>query len=239
MIRSTLAAALLAGACALAQAGVVPKYDTFGDLAGATFGGTGIPTNPTAISTNAASGITIGLTAHQRFFNPALTNDGAGNFTATAGLNNGFGSSSTIGATWNFGFYVDVGTGQLSDYRIDLFYDLDAAFSTGSPSGRIDLDAIAVANGIGGSNLIQGSENLNFGYLAAGIPGLVVAPGGSFDGNAAGEYSFILRVSSPTGIALAVSAINVNVTTVPEPGSLALVGLVLAGVAAASRRRVR
>jgi len=88
MIRKTLfTLALMAAATASQAAPVSPFYTTFGNLAGATFGGSGIPTDPTAITT--ANGVTLGLTAFGRYANPSLTNDGAGTFTATPGANTG------------------------------------------------------------------------------------------------------------------------------------------------------
>ena len=170
---------------------MTPTYMTFGNLAGATFGGTGIPTDPTAIST--AANITIGLTAHQRYFNPALTNDTAGTFTATAGLNTGLDPNGphAMGSTWNFAFYVNVGDPGLGNYNIDLYYDLDAAVATDlSAMGRIDLDAFALANNLGGASTLQDSENSTFGFLSTGHPGIVTAPAAAFNGNAPGEYSF-------------------------------------------------
>ena len=69
-----------------ASAGLIsPTFDTFGSLPAATFGGNGIPNNAVAIAT-AGTGLTIGLTAHQRYIGPNLTNDGQGTYTALAGV---------------------------------------------------------------------------------------------------------------------------------------------------------
>ena len=86
---------------------VVPSFTDFGDLPQATFGGSGIPTDPTAITTfNGIGGdiVTLGLAATPRFANPPLTNDGAGTYTALAGANDG-----TPGSTvWRIAGYLEL-----------------------------------------------------------------------------------------------------------------------------------
>lgn len=226
MKRSLLISALFAAVSTLAQAGVTPVFTSFGDLGVATFGGTGIPTDPTAIATNQAGTITIGLTAHQRYANPALTNDGAGTYTATAGLNNGLDSvPHSMGATWNYAYYMSVGDmAQLRNFDIDFYIDTDAGAGTDlSAMLHVDVDAQLGASPL---NTLQDSSNLAF------IPG--------FNALVAGEYSFLLRITDRLSGEATTSAINVNVVagqTVPEPGSFALAGLALIGLAAARRRR--
>lgn len=89
---------------------ISPDFDTFGTLTGATFGGSGIANNAVAITTiDGGSGNTfkLGLTAHARFSEPVVTNDGAGTFSAAAG---GFSSNPSL-SRWNFAYYVEVVTG--------------------------------------------------------------------------------------------------------------------------------
>ena len=123
LIRNSLMALLMATiatvAAASQAAAVVITYTTFSDLAGATFGGSGIPTNPTTIS--AGSGITVGLTAFGRFQNPALSNHAAGTFHATPGTNDGLGAPPhSIGTSWGFGDDINARTAMLQDHQIDL-----------------------------------------------------------------------------------------------------------------------
>ena len=130
-----------------------PLYDTFGPLDDATFGGTGIPNDEVAISSqfsNGASTITVAMSATQRYDNPALTNDGFGTYFAGAGSNTPAGTSYE-GALWNFNYYINIDstTETLADYDITLFYDFDPAFDNG-PTG---LGTINVTNGILGSRL--------------------------------------------------------------------------------------
>jgi PEP-CTERM motif len=212
------------------------SFTTFGTLAGATFGGSGIPINAVAITTiqNGNDTITLGLTAHGRYDNPAVTNNGAGTFFAGAGQNDGLQAiPHSQGATWNFAYYVSiVGGGTFNNYELDLLYEFDPAANTDSSLfGRIDLDDFTPA-----ATLLQGSENLLFGFLAVPFPGILIPPAGVFNPNAAGQYTFVLRATALTGAPLGTAAINVEVAPMPEPGTLALFGV---GSALLARRRLK
>lgn len=234
----TLAGAMLLAGQAMA-APIVPTFDTFGTLAGATFGGSGIPNDAVAITTiggATAPAITLGLTAHQRFFNPPLGNDGAGTFFAGPGAN--FGGpgnpSALLGTLWSVGTYISY-AGGIGNLDITYYYDFDPGKGTDeSALGSIDIDALLNAQGAGGLTLAEDSNNLLFSFFGTAVPGVISPPAGSFDPNAAGEYSFALVVRDQTGAELGRSAILVNV---PEPGTLALLGLGLGLVGIGMRRR--
>lgn len=223
---------------AISSSHATPIYDTFGPLDGATFGGTGIPTTEVAISSQFVDGdneITVAMSATQRFSNPVVTNNGAGTYFATTGSNfGGAGESTTEGALWNFNYYMKVegsngATPKLTDYQIDLYYDFDTGFDT--PLGS--LGSINVTNGIllsadPNATLVEGSENLMFGFLATPIPGLISPPAGSFDPDDTGEYNFAIQVSRA---GFGVETVAMDVQIVPEPNTIALAVLSLTALA--------
>jgi hypothetical protein len=224
-----------------------PLYDTFGPLDVATFGGTGIPNDEVAISSqfsnsniNGTSLITVAMSATQRYGNPALTNDGAGTYFAGAGSNTGPGSplGTAEGALWNFNYYINIEStiGEtLADYDITLFYDFNPAFDNG-PAG---LGTINITNAILGSatptiSLVEGSQNLMFSFLATDVTGVINAPAGSFDPNAIGEYNFGISVSQA---GWGVENVRMDVQVVPVPAAVWLFGSGLIGLVGVARRK--
>jgi hypothetical protein len=219
---------------------VLPTYSTYGTLAGATFGGTGIPNDDVAISTVAGTGgdvITLGLTAFKRYANPEVGDDNMGTFFATPGVNDGLDfPSHSLGTTWGFGYYIDVktaggGAGSIGNYWFDLLYDFNPGVGTDdSTLGRLHLTNWAAA--YGAASTFQDSQNLYFGFLGTDITGYVAKPTYlPFNANAGGEYSFSLRAytSSTAATPLGESAIQVNV--VPDGGTSAtLLGSALLGL---------
>src|SRR6056297_2251906 len=225
---------------------VTPNFQTFGDLnvpaqADVTFGGDGIPTDPSAFTNlqgNNGDTLTLGITAHQRFANPPLGNDGAGTFTAQAGANDGTPGNPGTQSTWNFAWFAELvpgagSTSTLSDYEVTLFYDLDPGVGTDrNDLGTWDIGETATADPDISETLFQSSQNATFGFLATDFPGFSSAPSfTAFDPFAAGEYSFALRST------LGEVAINVNVNPIPLPAAGWLLLTAVGGLGLAARRR--
>lgn len=237
-IRATLAMASLTLASAVASAApVTPTFDFFGALPGATFGGTGIPNDAVAVTRveTANSILTLGLTATQRYFNPALTNDGAGTFTATPGTNNGTPGQPGDRATWNLGFYFDTSAQDFDGLILRLYYDNDPNVATDEADlGFVELGSPKVSS-------LQDSWNATFAFLQTSGPGVSAPSYGAFNANVAGEYFYALEVRNQAGARVAYDAIKVLVQDpngVPEPTSLALALAGFAGVGA-SRYRIK
>ncbi|MEM7527625.1 MAG: hypothetical protein AAF416_08070 [Pseudomonadota bacterium] len=249
------ACALVASATSVAAAPIAPTFQTFGDLPGATFNGTDIPTDPTAFSSfTLANGqtLTLGIAITPRFQNPAVGNDGNGTYFVGLGFNDGVpGSmSGTNGGVWNFSTFIELsGAANPGEEEIDLLdvsldlellYDFDPGADTDEADlGRIDI-ALALqeqAALLGGPLppdfflLSQGSQNPAFQFLA-GIPpiGSITPPPGNFDPFAPGEYTFALVSSAGT---VAVNAVAV----VPVPAGLPLALAAFGMLGLVARRR--
>ena len=232
---ATLGCSLFMAASTMAV-GVTPA-GTFGSLPGATFGGSGNPNNAVMVTTINSGGntITLGLAAQQRYFNPAVGNDGAGTYFATPGQNNGLGSSSYQGAKWNFDYYIDGIGANTAGYSFKLFVGQDTTNPTGYFNPLHVGDNQTTPNGGG-----QNSENLLF--LGFGTPavGELNPLFSSFDPNANADYSFVLAAYDSAGGEIGRSAMVVRVgtgTAAPDAGSTSLLlSSALAGLALVRRK---
>jgi hypothetical protein len=231
-LRSILGSTLVA-VMGVSAAPIVPTYTTFGLLTGATFSGTGIPNHAVAITT--IGGVTLGLTAHQRYTNPPVLNNGAGIFYAVAGADIYSSPSQPTYARWNFGWYFDNPSPTLTLYVLELLYDFDPA--TGTDESQLGKFSALLPPG-----KYEDSWNLGMPFLS--VPAITntpvvvsVSPPSypSFNPAASGEYSFALILKDLDGNELGRSAILVRV--VPDTGAGAvLLAVSMAGLAWLRRR---
>jgi PEP-CTERM motif-containing protein len=224
-----------------AQAQIVPT-GAFGAQPAMTFGGTDIPNSWVMTNSNSgALGVLLGLTATQRYSNPAVTNDGAGTFFAPAGHDLTPGAGPNY-AKWNFDWYF--GGDNLFNYNYSLYYDFD-------PAAGNDVGDEGSTNPVGFAEFIcaisggefcatppyQDSYNLGMTFLTP------PAAHPTFDPDAAGQYTFAIVASDLNGGEVARTAIQVdvgNASVTPEPATMSMMAFGLVGMAGmASRRRRR
>lgn len=217
------ASILLTGGLTAFATTISPSGTPLGTLSGATFGGTGIPN--TAVETTTYSQnqnqIVLGLTATQRYSNPALGNDGVGTFFATTGQNTGLdGLPHSLGPTWNFDYYIGLTDVSGTGYTFKLLY----TDNTTGAAGSVNFGSANT------SGVSQDSWNLSMGFLS----------GIGFDPNNAHDYGFELEALNVDGAVLAHTAINVDVNSVPDASSTALLlGLGFTGLAVLGLRQNR
>jgi len=245
-MRKLKLAALVCAATLPGLASAFTILDDFGAFPDATWGGTGIPNDAVAASKQFFDGdttITVAMNATGRFSNPQLANNGSGVYFATPGSNfGGAGEDPTEGALWNWNYYIAIDSPDkvLADYQIDIWYDFDPAGPIGCCSiaglGQIDLTENLLVSPDPSATLVEGSQNLLFGFLGATIPPLIFAPGGSFDPNALGNYQFAITVGTGGALNFPIDAVAIEVEVVPVPAAVWLFGSAL-GLLGWVRRR--
>ena len=166
-----------------------------------------------------ANGITVAMGAHAYKNGVNLPNDGTSTFYAQSGL---FAENPVKNfANWSFDFAVDMSQSNCTGCTVGLLVDKVPTVLNNFFDIFFELNGQISPTAASGLN----SWNMEMPFITAFY---------NFDPFSPSSTDFLLQVRDANGGVLVQSGITVNV---PEPGSLALLGLGLAGLAASRRKR--
>lgn len=174
---------------------------------------TGVGIDNVQFNVVTANGVTVAMGAHGYKNGETLPNDGVSTYSAMSGTYPG----EPDRANWSFDFAWDMSA--CTACTLTLKIDTD-------PSAAVNLVALPSNPATPSVGFI--SWNMEMPFLAPLLGGY------NFNPFAPSSTAFTLEISRGIDV-LASSSVTVNV---PEPGSLALAGIALAGLAGLRRRKV-